>query len=77
MKMGDDHVGSEWDYVLDSLLIQIETGRLSDFVYTDEFSTTATILESASDLLKYGNPIKPLSAMSFSCHAMTIVRNRL
>lgn len=63
MKMGDDHVGSEWDYVLDSLLIQIETGRLSDFVYTDEFSTTATILESASDLLKYGN--RPTPTMGY------------
>lgn len=55
IKMGNDYVGSEWDYVLDSLLIQIETGRLGDFEYKDEFSTMAIILEHASDLLKYTN----------------------
>lgn len=52
-KMEINHVGSEWDYVLDSLLIQIETGRLSDFEFKDEFTTIAIILEHASDLLKY------------------------
>lgn len=47
-----EYIGTEWDYVMDSLLAQIEDSNMRKFVYEDEFSTMESIIEHSSDSLK-------------------------
>lgn len=47
-----EYIGTEWDYVLDSLLAQIKESNMRKFVYEHEFATMKTIIENSSDLLK-------------------------